>query len=103
MDFPAVWTVLATDKYETATPRIMGDGTMEICAQLRPSGRILDNFRVAIGGTKILKYGRTWGSSSPSPSARFAVIVGEDNNPRLQMQSLPASAVLLSGKALLRG
>jgi hypothetical protein len=29
---------------------------MEICAQLRPSGRILDNFRDALGGTKILEY-----------------------------------------------
>ncbi len=36
-------------------------------------------------------------------SFRFAVVVGEDNKPRLQMQSLPASAVLLSGKALLKG
>jgi hypothetical protein len=42
MDFPPDWTVLTTDEYETATPRI----TIEICAQLRPSRRILDNFRV---------------------------------------------------------
>jgi hypothetical protein len=31
------------------------------------------------------------------------VVDGEDNKPWLQMQSLPASAVLLSGKALLKG
>jgi hypothetical protein len=43
MDFPPEWTVLTTDEYETATPRITGDVTMEICAQLRPSGRILEN------------------------------------------------------------
>jgi hypothetical protein len=35
-------------------------------------------------------------------SYRFAVGVWEDNKPRLQIQSLPASAVL-SGKALLKG
>ncbi len=37
------------------------------------------------------------------PCYRFAVVVGEDNKPRLQIQSLQASAVFLSGKALLKG
>jgi hypothetical protein len=161
MDFPPVWTVLTSEEYETAT----GDVSMEICAQLRPSGRILDNFRVSLGGSKILEYeadlgqlipisffkgwrvkGQCWARDvairatifssgwidlaatvgmremevfdkdgilrilneldEDEPNAasfRFAVVVGEDNKPRLQMQSLPASTVLLSGKALLKG
>ena len=172
MDFPPAWTVLTSEEYETATPRITGDVSMEICAQLRPSGRILDNFRVTLGGSKILEYEADLGQLIPIPffkgwrvkgqcwardvairanifssgwidlaatvgmremevfdkdgagippgeflrilneldedepnaaSFRFAVVVGEDNKPRLQMQSLPASAVLLSGKALLKG
>jgi len=172
MDFPPAWTVLTSEEDETATPRITGDVSMEICAQLRPSGRILDNFRVSLGGSKILEYEADLGQLIPIPffkgwrvkgqcwardvairanifssgwidlaatvgmremevfdkdgagippgeflrilneldedepnaaSFRFAVVVGEDNKPRLQMQSLPASAVLLSGKALLKG
>ena len=36
-------------------------------------------------------------------SYRFAIVIGEDAKPRLQLQSLPASAVLLARKALLKG
>ncbi len=45
MDFPHDWVVLAAEEFETAAPRVNGDVTMEVLAQLRPSGRILDNFR----------------------------------------------------------
>ena len=38
-----------------------------------------------------------------SASIRYAVVIGEDGKPRLQMQSLPGAAVLLTGKALLKG
>ena len=172
MDFPPIWIVLPAEEYETATPRITGEVTMELCAQLRPSGRILDHFRVALGGSRILEFeadlgqlipvhqfknwrvkGQMWprdinirpnvfstgwvdlgasvamkemevydssGAGIPAAeflrilndldddepcaaSYRFAVVVGEDNKPRIQIQSLPASAVLLSGKALLKG
>ncbi len=47
--------------------RITGDLTMEICVQLRPSGRNLDNFRVALGGSKILAYEADLGQLSPIP------------------------------------
>jgi hypothetical protein len=67
MDFPPAWTVLTTDEYKTATPRITGNFTMEICAQLRPTGRILDNIRVALGGTKILEYEADLGQLIPIP------------------------------------
>ena len=172
MDFPHDWVVLAAEEFETAAPRVNGDVTMEVLAQLRPSGRILDNFRVALAGSKALDFdadlfslipaaifkgwrvkGQCWardvairanvfssgwidlaatmamreldvfdaeGAGIPAgeflrlindldedgpcaASYRFAVVVGEDNKPRLQIQSLPASAVFLSGKALLKG
>ena len=67
MDFPPAWTVLTSEEYETATPRITGDVSMEICAQLRPSGRILDNFRVSLGGSKILEYEADLGQLIPIP------------------------------------
>jgi hypothetical protein len=67
MDFPPAWTVLTSEEYETATPRITGDVSMEICAQLRPSGRILDNFRVSLGGSKILEYEADLGQFIPIP------------------------------------
>jgi hypothetical protein len=55
MDFPPAWTVLTIDDYESATPRI------------RPPGRILDNFRVALGGSKILAYEADLGQLIPIP------------------------------------
>jgi hypothetical protein len=36
-------------------------------------------------------------------SFRWAVVAAEDNFLRMQLQSLPGQAVLLSGKALLKG
>jgi hypothetical protein len=56
MDFPHDWAVLAAEEFETAVPRVNGDVTMEVLAQLRPSGRILDNFRVALAGSKALDF-----------------------------------------------
>ena len=53
MDFPHDWVVLAAEEFETAAPRVNGDVTMEVLAQLRPSGRILDNFRVALASMLI--------------------------------------------------
>jgi hypothetical protein len=63
--------VLATEDYKTATPRITSDVTMEICAQLRPTGRILDNFRVALGGSKVLDFEADLGQLIPILSSRI--------------------------------
>ena len=172
MDFPPEWIVLPADQFDTATPRVNGDVTLEVCAQLRPSGRVLDHFRVALGGSQALEWEADLGKLIPTPvfkgwrikgqnwardvairhnifssswvdltttaamreleildnqgagipageflrivdnldedephnaSIRYAVVVGEDCRPRLQVQSLPASAVYLSGIALLKG
>jgi hypothetical protein len=56
MNFPHDWVVLAAEEFETAAPRVNGGVTMEVLAQLRPSGRILDNFRVALVGSKALDF-----------------------------------------------
>ena len=62
-------------EFEIATPRIEGDFTFELLAQLRPSGRILDNFRVSIGGNRALENDADLGQLIPcllytSPSPR---------------------------------
>jgi hypothetical protein len=172
MDFPHDWKVLAAEEFGFSDSPVNGDVTMEVFAQLRPSGCILDNFCVALAGSKALEFdtdlfslipaavfkgwrvkGQCWardvaicanvfssgwidlaatiamrqlavfdaeGAGIPAgeflrivndldkdgPCAanyRFVVVVGEDNKPRLQIQSLPASAVFLSGKALPKG
>jgi hypothetical protein len=67
---------------------------------LHPSGRILDNFRVFDkdgAGITLGEFLRILNE------LQVCGVDGEDNKSRLQMQSLSASAVLLSGKALLKG
>jgi hypothetical protein len=48
MDFPPEWIVLQMEEYNTATPDYQEDFTVELLAQLRSTGRILDNFRFAL-------------------------------------------------------
>ncbi len=55
MDFPPDWVVFPMEEFMTATPRNAGDLGMELLAQCRGNGRILDNYRIAIGGSKILE------------------------------------------------
>ena len=168
MEFPPDWEVLPMADFTTASPRNAGDYGMELLAQVRPNGRILDHYRITLGGSKILdvncqlsalllapatsrisfKYSvwprdveirrnmttAKWadiyellatraasvlaedGSTIPhealledlvsagrSAAVRFAVVVGEDSRMQLQLQALPGSANLLSGKPVLRG
>jgi hypothetical protein len=173
MDFPPTWVVLPAEDYELATPRIEWDLTAEVMAQVRRTGRILDHFKIVIGGSKQLvdidlhalmpwadfkgwrMTGQFWprdlifrqntfstawidaivtigmremktfdqnGAEIPQrevlriveaaaedeegpegASFRWAVVAAEDNYLRMQLQDLPGQAVLLSGKALLKG
>jgi hypothetical protein len=171
MEFPPQWTILTDDIFETTTPRIEGSSTMELLAQVRHTGRILGNFRVALGGEARLKVDVDLGAMLPqdifrdwryktqfwardvkirtnmttsawldvtdtvsskdanifddegsemsggeflrivsellenkphSAAVRWAVTVGEDSLMKLQLQSLPGPAVLVSGKPTLK-
>ena len=56
MEFPpAGWEIFPATEFETAAPRVAGDHVMELMAQIRPNGRCVDNWRIAIGGGKILE------------------------------------------------
>ncbi len=67
MDFPQDWTALAAEEFETVTLGVNGDVTMEVMAQLRPSGRILDNFRLALAGSKALEFNADLFALIPAP------------------------------------
>ena len=56
MEFPPeTWFVFPAENFCTAGPRIHGDYTAELMAQARPNGRVLDHWRLALGGTKPLE------------------------------------------------
>ena len=54
MDFPPDWEVMGAEDFTTAGPRNAGPCGMELLAQVRPNGRILDHYRVTLGGSRIL-------------------------------------------------
>jgi hypothetical protein len=55
MEFPSNWVVYSLPDYDSATPSVAGDFTVELFAQLRNTGRILDGFRFALDGTRALE------------------------------------------------
>jgi hypothetical protein len=72
MEFPPTgWEIFEEKDFETASPRIAGDTTMELMAQIRPNGRVVDHWRVALGGGKILtsdiRLEKICGSTTISP------------------------------------
>ncbi len=55
MEFPPEdWTVFEADDFGTAAPRSPGELGMDLLAQARPNGRIMDHWRLALGGSEIL-------------------------------------------------
>ena len=56
MEFPpADWPCLNIEDFELAVPRNPGVLGIEIMTQARVNGRIIDHFRVALGGSDILR------------------------------------------------
>jgi hypothetical protein len=170
MEFLPTWQVFLDDDFEAATPQVEGMATMELMAQVRHTGRMLGNFRIALGGEARLKVDVDLGALLPRDAFRgwryrtqywlrdikirtnmtssawidladaiaakdgsifdeegaeipgrevlkmmedladdprnaaycWVVAVGEDNLMKLQLQSLPGPAVLITGKPTLR-
>ena len=56
MEFPPdAYFIFPAEHFENAVPRINGDYTAEILAQVRPNGRVMDHWRIVLGGTKALE------------------------------------------------
>jgi hypothetical protein len=51
MKFPPDWNVAEAADFDLALPSYQGEITVELLAQLRNTGRILDGFRFAFDGT----------------------------------------------------
>ncbi len=57
MEFPAdkkSWNVFPIEEFDSAQARDPGGLGLEVMAQIRDNGRLLDHFRVALGGRDIL-------------------------------------------------
>ena len=125
MEFPPdTYFIFPAEHFETAGPRIIGDYTAEILAQARPNGRVMDHWRVILGGNKALEaevdlaklvpaaatlpkvvveaLSGLQDKSSNSASCRWAVCVGEAGKLELQLQFLPCPVNLLTGKPIFR-
>jgi hypothetical protein len=52
MEFPPEsYDVFDSELFETARARLAGDAVMEVMLQMRPNGRCLDHYRIALDGT----------------------------------------------------
>jgi hypothetical protein len=52
MEFPPEsYDVFDSEQLETARARLAGDAVMEVMLQMRPNGRCLDHYRIALDGT----------------------------------------------------
>ena len=55
MEFPpANWDIFPVEEFATAAPRVNSECSVELMAIVRPNGRVMDHWRLATGGTKLL-------------------------------------------------
>ena len=55
MEFPPEWLIFPNEDFNIAAPRDPGKCGVELMAQVQPNGRIMDLFRLAVGGTQLLE------------------------------------------------
>ena len=55
MEFPPPWSFFPMEDFELAAPRDPGDIGVEAMAQARANGRVLDHFRIVLGGSQMLE------------------------------------------------
>ncbi len=59
------WDVSPMEDFEAYLPSVQSSSSgyvMELLAQLRPSGRILDHFRITLDGSAAISRDSTWAS-----------------------------------------
>ena len=55
MEFPPQWSFFPMEDFELAAPRDPGDIGVEAMAEARANGRVLDHFRIVLGGSQMLE------------------------------------------------
>jgi hypothetical protein len=68
MEFPPQWNAFPLDDFDVAAARTQGAAGMELMAQMRPNGHLLDHVRIATGGSEILEVEVPPGNLIPSPN-----------------------------------
>jgi hypothetical protein len=68
MEFPTTWATFPAEDFTTAEARAPGNLGMELMVQMRPNGRLLDHFRVVLGGTELLEAVLPLNNLLPSPN-----------------------------------
>ncbi len=54
MEFPGRWDVFPMEEYPTAIARSPRKAVIEVMAQARANGRLIDHFKVTINGSEVL-------------------------------------------------
>jgi hypothetical protein len=70
MEFPPAWNVVEADQFASAQPRAAGQLGMDLLVQARPNGRMLDHYRVTLGGSRILDVDFSLSALVAAPRAR---------------------------------
>lgn len=55
MEFPPDWVILPMGDFDLAIPRDPGPLGMEVMSQIRSTGRLMDHFRIGVGGSESLR------------------------------------------------
>jgi hypothetical protein len=69
MEFPSDWDIRPQEDFDLACTALASSeepALVQLLAQLRPTGRILDNFRLSIGGSQILEAELDLGAMIPT-------------------------------------
>jgi hypothetical protein len=67
MEFPSQLDCFEANDFELAVPRATGRTLVELMVQARPTGRIADHFRFAMGGSALLETRPLLSSIFPDP------------------------------------
>ncbi len=66
MEFPGDLDFFDNEDFDSAVPRSTGEAVMELMAQFRPNGRVMDHFRIAVGGSSLLEVNKPLSSIIPT-------------------------------------
>ena len=101
---PGKWFIFDAGEFDTARPRAASECCMEVIAQVRANGRVMEHWRIVTRGTA-----HHYQENQALPtravntaSIRWAVCISEKSRLEIQLQCLPASAATLSAKPVFK-